>query len=306
MGEASVNAVEAAMSAVPLHGLAAERPLAFALYLRTGDDAFVLYRKPGDAVDAAHLGRLQAEGVDSLHVRADDLPAYYERVEASLQDVLLDRAVPLDRRAEVLAGVARQVCDELFSSPIERVGLRRAQRVITATGTLLLRDGAAMGAMRRALAATPDLAAHGLRTSVLAMGLARAVLGGDAATIGEAGLAGLLHDVGRIGADQGDGDVEHAARGAAALARCGVASAVVAAVRDHHERSDGTGRPRGARDGDVSELGLLVGLADVFDDLYTQRPPATTLYDVLGVLARTARGRFPDRHGQALVRLFWR
>lgn len=306
MGEETAQTAVAAWTAVPLHGLANDRPLPFPLFLRTGDDAHVLYRKAGDAVDAAHIGRLTAEGLDQLFVRAEDLPAYYARIEGALQDVLLDKAVPLDRRAEVLSGIARQVVDELFSSPVERVGLRRAQRVVMAAGTLLLRENKAFAAVRAALASEPDLAAHGLRTSVLAMGLARAVLGADAATVGEAGLAGLLHDVGRIGADLGDGDVGHAARGADALQRHGLSATVVAAVRDHHERIDGSGKPQGLRGAAASELGLLVGLADVFDDLHTQRPPGTSLFDVLRVLATTGRGRFGDRHAQALVRLFRR
>lgn len=306
MGEGSANIAEAAWTAVPLHGFAEARALAFPLHLCTGDDAFVLYRKAGDQLDASHIGRLRAEGVDRLYVRPEDLPAYYALVESSLQDVLLDKSVPIDRRAEVLHGVARQVVDELFSSPIERVGLRRAQRVVMATGTLLLRESKAFAALRAALSAAPELAAHGLRTSVLTMGLARSVLGADAATVGEAGLAGLLHDVGRIGGDLGDGEVAHAARGAAALQRHGLPAAVVAAVRDHHERADGSGKPDGRRAGDASELGLLVGLADVFDDLHTQRPPGTSLFEVLRVLATIGRGRFPDHHAQALVRLFRR
>lgn len=306
MGEGTVENVVAAWTAVPLHGVADDRPLPFPLFLRTGDDAHVLYRKAGDTVDAAHVGRLHAEGVDRLFVRAEDLPAYYARIEGSLQDVLLDKAVPIADRADVLSGIARQVVDELFSSPIERVGLRRAQRVIMAAGTLLLRDGAAFAAVRASLDSKPELAAHGLRTSVLTMGLARAVLGADAATVGEAGLAGLLHDVGRIGSDLGDADASHATRGAAALQKHGLSATVVAAVRDHHERVDGSGKPQGLRGGAASELGLLVGLADVFDDLHTQRPPGTSLFDVLRVLATTGRGRFDDRHAQALVRLFRR
>ncbi|MBM3975191.1 MAG: HD domain-containing protein [Planctomycetes bacterium] len=306
MGEDTAQIAVAAWTAVPLHGLADDRPLPFPLFLCTGDDAHVLYRKAGDSVDAAHLGRLRAEGVDRLFVRGDDLPAYYARIESALQDVLLDKAVPLADRADVLHGVARQVVNELFSSPIERVGLRRAQRVITATGALLLRETKAFAAVRAALDSQPELAAHGLRTSMLAMGLARAVLSADAATVGEAGLAGLLHDVGRIGADLGDSDVGHAARGAAMLQKHGLSVTVVAAVRDHHERVDGSGKPNGLRAAAASELGLLVGLADVFDDLYTHRPAGATLFDVLRVLATTGRERFDERCAQALVQLFRR
>jgi putative nucleotidyltransferase with HDIG domain len=290
-------------AAVPLSGLAEDMACDFPLYLRTGADAFVLYRKAGETMDAGHVGRLRVEGVAELFIRSDDLPAYFRRVEAALQDLLIDRSTPLVRRVEVLHGVARQVAAELFATPALDGGVFRAQRVVTATGTLMLREQEAFARLRHTFDGAPDLAAHALRTSFLCMALARAVLGGDAATLREAGLAGLLHDVGRIGEAAADADPDHALRGAQMLAALRLSPAIVAAVRDHHGPIDagpsGGGGPTG-----VSELARVVGIADAFDETFAAAGPTTSLFEVMRRLADASGGRFAAAHVRALLRLF--
>ncbi|MCA3008199.1 MAG: HDIG domain-containing protein [Phycisphaerales bacterium] len=290
-------------AAVPLSGLAEDMACDFPLYLKTGVDAFVLYRKAGETMDAGHVGRLRVEGVGELFIRTDDLPAYFRRVETALQDLLIDRSTPLARRVEVLHGVARQVAAELFATPALDGGVGRAQRVVTATGTLMLREQEAFARLRQTFDGASDLAAHALRTSFLCMALARAVLGGDAATLREAGLAGLLHDVGRIGAG-GDDDPDHALRGAQMLAALRLAPAIVAAVRDHHGPIDGC-TLAGSRSGPgVSELARIVGIADAFDDTFAAAGPNASLFEVMRRLAEISGGRFAVAHVRALLRLF--
>jgi putative nucleotidyltransferase with HDIG domain len=301
MAENDVTPPAASWAPVPLAGLAEDLACEFPLYLRTGADAFVLYHKAGEALDASHVGRLRVEGIAELFVRSDDLPAYFRRVEAALQDVLIDRATPLVRRVGVLHGVARQVASELFAAPSLGPGLGRAQRVVTATGTLMLREDGVFAKLRGAFDGAPELADHCLRTSFLCMALARTVLGGDAATLREAGLAGLLHDVGRVGAAVGEGgeaaDPDHAPRGAQVLAALRLAPAVVTAVRDHHGAVAGT-RPGGA------DLARIVGLADAFDETFAAAGPSASLFEVLRQLAAANEGRFPAAHVRALLRLF--
>jgi putative two-component system response regulator len=43
-------------------------------------------------------------------------------------------------------------------------------------------------------------------------------------------------------------------------------------VRHHHERLDGSGYPDGLKNGEIPLLAQIVGIADVFDALTTERP----------------------------------
>ncbi|MCU0866460.1 MAG: HD domain-containing protein [Planctomycetes bacterium] len=291
-------------SAVPLVGLVGKQAPPFPLYLRTSDNTWVLYHQAQAALDESHLGRLQAEGIGQLFVRDTDRTAYYERVEGSLDQVLLDRNMPLERRADVLFGVAMKVADELMAAPPDKPTVLRAQRMMMATSGLLLRENQGFAAVRRLMQASHGLATHGLTVGFLSMGLARVVLGGDAATLLQAGLAGLLHDVGKVGHEQLDHDPEHAVRGAALLRGLGLPSPVVDAARFHHERHDGSGFPEGRRGPAIPELARVVGMVDTFDKVYSGKTPRVGVFDALRIMAQAYRGCFDDKLALGLVQLF--
>jgi putative nucleotidyltransferase with HDIG domain len=301
---APVTAPVATYTAVPLAGLVTGAPLPFPLYLRTAADVWVLYRPAGTPLDDGHLGRLQAEGIHSLDIRVVDRAAYFVRVEAQLDRVLLDRAMPLACRADVLHGVASRVADELFAASPDRDTLHRAQKVLMATSSLLLREARGFQAVRAVLTASAGLAAHSLTVGLLAMGIARAALGADGGTLALAGLAGLLHDVGRVGGAMPDHDPAHTGRGAECLHRLGLPAVVVEVAHSHHERADGSGQPLGRRGGQIPELARLVGLCDQFEQIYSAQPSRGSVFEALRILAQQHRSCFDERFAQALVRAF--
>jgi putative nucleotidyltransferase with HDIG domain len=291
-------------TAVPLAGLVARDPVPFALYLRTAAKVWVLYRPAAAPLDESHIGRLLAEGVVELFIRDVDRQPYFARVESSLDRLLLERGMPLERRADVLQGVATSVAEDLLGAPPDKGTMHRAKKVMMATSGLLLRETQGFAAIRKVLSAGPGLARHSLTVGFLAMGLARIVFGGDAAALTLAGLAGLLHDVGRIGHEHLDHDPEHTHRGAAYLRGLGVPEPVVEAARSHHERQDGSGFPAGLHGGEIPELARLVGLVNTFDKVYGAQQPRVGVYDTLRILAQAYRGCFDDKLAQGLVKLF--
>lgn len=304
MGLATAAPLRTTYTSIPLSGLVAKEPVPFPLYLHTADHTWVLYHPAAAALDESHLGRLQAEGIAQLFIRDVDRSAYFGRVESSLDDILRERGMPLERRADVLHGVAVQVADELLKGPPDRATLQRAQRVMMATSGLLLRETQGFAAIRRLLGAGPGLARHSLTVSFLAMGLARTTLGADGNTLVTAGLAGLLHDVGKVGHEDLDHDPEHTVRGADFLRGLGVPSAVVDAARAHHERWDGSGFPLGLRGAQIPEVARLVGLVNTFDKVYAAQTSRVSVFDALRILAQAYRGCFDERLAHGLVQLF--
>lgn len=291
-------------TAVPMSGLVAKEPVPFPLYLHTGENVWVLYRPAASPLDESHVGRLQAEGVAQLFIRDVDRQAYFARVESSLDRLLLDRAMPLERRADVLVGVSVSVAEDLLAARPDKATVQRAQKVMMATSGLLLRETQGFAAIRRVMGAGPGLVRHSLTVSFLAMGLARLVLGGDAATLTLAGLAGLLHDVGKVGYEDRDHDPEHTLRGADYLKGLGLQPEVVEVARAHHERWDGSGFPLALRGTEIAEMARIVGLVNTFDKVYAAQQPRVGVFDALRIMAQAYRGCFDDRLAQGLVKLF--
>jgi putative nucleotidyltransferase with HDIG domain len=289
---------------VSLLGLVAEDPVPFPLYLQTAPETWVLYKPHGTLLDESHIGRLVAEGVQELAIRECDRAAYFERVERSLDAVLHDPSVPLVRRVEVLWGVGERMVMALLESVPTAGVVHRARRTMMAASRMMLREPQGFAAIRRVLSARPDVARHSLTVSFLSMGLARVALGADASRLVNAGLAGLLHDIGRVGNEHLENDPEHTVRGAQLLQSLELPDEVVEAARSHHERFDGSGYPDGRRGAAIPEMARVVGLIDTFDKVYAGQQPRVGVFDALRILAQAYRGCFDERLAQALVRMF--
>ena len=97
-------------------------------------------------------------------------------------------------------------------------------------------------------------------------------------------LAGLLHDIGKIGVAENvlrkrgkltDEEraviMAHPRIGAAILSEISQMKSIVAGVLHHHERFDGKGYPQGLAGYDIPLVGRIIALADSFDAMTSKR-----------------------------------
>jgi len=130
----------------------------------------------------------------------------------------------------------------------------------------------------------PYLRGHSARVADLSANLA-AELGLSEEDIDRVRMAGRLHDLGKIGTREAVTNKEgpltpeefehvkqHVIIGAQILAPLVHLGDVVAMVRTHHERWDGTGYPDGLRGEEIPMGGRIIAAAEVFDALTTARP----------------------------------
>jgi len=102
---------------------------------------------------------------------------------------------------------------------------------------------------------------------------------------------------------------EHAERGYRLLGELGgFNEAVRSLVRDHHERLDGTGYPRGLRGTELSLDTRILAVCDVYDALISKRVyrPAWTHEQALQLLRDKEAAGFDQRCVEALARVIAR
>ena len=129
-------------------------------------------------------------------------------------------------------------------------------------------------------------------------------------------LAGLLHDIGKIGIDEAvlrkDGKLTeqefsriklHPSIGAGILREIKQMRDIVPGVLCHHERADGKGYPNGLRGEQIPLTGKIVGLADSFDAMTSKRTyrDAMTVEKALAEIERGLGTQFDENIGRIFL-----
>jgi HD-GYP domain-containing protein (c-di-GMP phosphodiesterase class II) len=129
-------------------------------------------------------------------------------------------------------------------------------------------------------------------------------------------LAGLLHDIGKIGIDehvlQKNGRLtpeewrciqRHPSIGASILRDIKQMHDIVPGVLCHHERVDGSGYPSGLRGDEIPLTGRIVGLADSFDAMTSKRVyrDALSIEHALEEIRRGLGTQFDEAVGTAFL-----
>ena len=145
---------------------------------------------------------------------------------------------------------------------------------------------ATVSTMARALAARDAYTeGHAERVGRIA-GMVAAEIGLDEAETERVELAGLLHDIGKIGFPDSlflphDGDnpkeivreiTRHPATGAEILKGLDFLGSAIGFIRCHHERPDGPGYPEHLKGADIPLGARIIAVADAFDAITTDRP----------------------------------
>ncbi|MBA5688382.1 HD-GYP domain-containing protein [Rugamonas apoptosis] len=157
---------------------------------------------------------------------------------------------------------------------------------------------------------------HSLNVTMLSMMIARDI-GLPHAVISMLGMGALLHDIGHKNvsdkilnkpealtrAEQNAYQM-HCEHGAEMAKQLGLAPAVAAIIRDHHELYDGSGFPRGLKGEAISVLTRIVSIADHYDELCNpfHLAAALTPHDALSQMFARQRDKFDPKLLQIFIR----
>jgi putative nucleotidyltransferase with HDIG domain len=163
----------------------------------------------------------------------------------------------------------------------------------------------------------PYTAGHSARVQHVALSLGHE-LGLSTDELDALRLGGLFHDIGKIAIsdsillkpdrltpDEFEQMKEHSAEGARIVGKISQLQPIVPIIRHHHERWDGRGYPDGLAGQDIPLLAAIVGLADAWDAMTTERPyaPAMSPEDALDEIRRGNGSQFAPAVAQAMLRI---
>ena len=236
--------------------------------LDIGDDLVpVIDREAADAQVESRLNNLESRPAPR-QARMADMDSELERASRIFQESRHDVTNMFDearlgglRATDQVKAVVDNIADSVARNPMAMIGLSRLKSADDYTFM------------------------HSMAVSAMMVALAR-TLGWEETRVRDAGMAGLLHDVGKaqipvsiLNKPGTLDDVEwktmrsHSERGLAILSETrGVTPAALDAVMHHHEKIDGTGHPSRLTGDRISDLAKMAAVCDVYDAVTSERP----------------------------------
>lgn len=275
---------------IPLHSLRINTVTNFDMYQklseRGGKERFVLYRKRNIPFTERIRSTLIDYGTDDLYIDASDKKKYQLYLEDNLDAIIADEAVPIEEKSKIAYSCATGIVEELLENPRSGEHVKRSKAVIANIVNYLLSESRAFFNLMATTSFDYYTYTHSVNVSVFGIALAHRLDEYSKDEISAIGSGLIVHDIGKgliepkILNKQGPLNKhewsvmrEHPDNGVKLLRASGqVGEEALIIVRDHHEKLDGSGYPRGLRGDSVHRYARIASLADIFDALTTRRP----------------------------------
>jgi len=223
----------------------------------------------------------------------------------------------LERARGICASAKAQVLSMFEDARMgHALDARGAEATVDEIAGSLARNPGALISLARLKTADEYTYMHSVSVSALMLALARQ-LELDEATTRLAGLAGLMHDIGkasipdailnkpaRLTNEEFDIMRSHPAFGTEVLRVSKMPPQVLDACLHHHEKMDGSGYPHRLMGADIHLLARMAAVCDVYDAITSNRPYKNGWdpSDALRRMAEWTRGHFDSRVSQAFGR----
>ncbi len=227
--------------------------------------------------------------------------------------------IPVERRMNVLRRVALSTVDETFQKPTSE-NLKKSQKVVGSLVHLMMREPRSFLVLSRLSSHDPYTLQHCVGTAVNAIILSRKSGITDNGILLDAGMAGLLHDIGNTKVDpkilnkpgpldetEWDAVQEHSAIGFNLLRDLAeLGDRVKLAVLEHHEDMRRTGYPNKLDWNEIGAVSKIVGICDIYNALTTDRSyaRARTPYEALQLMQGQLKHKFDVELFKNLVLIY--
>ncbi|MFZ6861238.1 HD-GYP domain-containing protein [Undibacterium sp. Ji67W] len=222
-------------------------------------------------------------------------------------------------RASLIVSKSKEAVFSMFSEARmgKAVDVGNAQEMVEEIADSVMRNPGALIGLARLKTKDDYTYMHSVAVCALMVSLAKQLGLSDEETR-EAGLAGLLHDIGKmmisaeilnkpgkLTDDEFVAVKEHPVAGHKMLLEAkGVSAVALDVCLHHHEKVDGTGYPFGLKGDQISLLARMGAVCDVYDAITSNRPykqgwcPAESIRK----MAEWSKGHFDEKIFQAFVK----
>jgi HD-GYP domain-containing protein (c-di-GMP phosphodiesterase class II) len=272
----------------------------FRLYLKYGDK-YVLYKDSGINFSIEDKERL-SRNHSKLYIENNQTDEYKKYVDERISSILIDRNVPSKIKGNLLYQVSSSYIEEVFKTNVNQELDGRYRYLVEQIVGLWLSDPETLTSVTLLNNHSEYEYSHAVQVSAMSIMLATLCFNLNRFELIDIGVAGLLHDIGKIYVPKavlskpGKLDKEefealkkHPTDGSFYLSKITKFNpTILSAIEGHHECIDGSGYPKGLREHQIGRNARLVAIADTFCALISNRSyrPAYTHADACTLLKK--------------------
>jgi HD-GYP domain-containing protein (c-di-GMP phosphodiesterase class II) len=274
-------------------------------------ETFRLYCSANIKFSIEHRERLRSNGTKFVYIAMADHARFREQTEASLMKTVNDPSLGVSIKSEIVYETSVELVNELLSEPDLGAKSKRLEQVSRAITTLVLNDPTAFSHLFAASHHDFYTATHMVNVATWMVPLAHAMGYHSTSDLNKICQAGLLHDVGKVHVSaeilnkKGKLSNEewamikrHPDLGCEHLSKFeGIDPLVFAVTREHHERMDGSGYPRGIRGDQMHPVSRICAVVDSFDAMTAFRPfkeRSMTVSQALSIIKSETPGKYDE------------
>ncbi len=289
----------------------------FDLYLQTSPNApFVLYCECNTPFTDSARQRLAQLPYQQLYISEAQRTQYSQYLTEHLADLLQEPALSIKEKSKVLYDSAQAVIEEVMSKPLELESVQRTKAIADHTVAFMTAEDFMIEHFLRTISCDYYLYTHSVNVVAYSVALAMHVGYRDAATLRELANGALLHDIGMsqlkehlveherpLSTNERKHLEEHPRIGYEMARETGALGEIALdIILHHHERLNGAGYPDRLQNEDIGFFTRMVGIADVFDALTTDRRhrPKKNTFEALSLMSGTMAKQLDPE----LLRLF--
>jgi len=275
-----------------------------------------LFLQSESVVDGNNKVRLRE--IESLFVIDEEYEKYKRYAEKHLKSIATNEEIPFTEKADIVYSKASEVMDELFKNPDSLANMQKSQDIVDGFVNLVLQDEATLASIMKIAAHDYYTHTHSINVSIYSLTLAK-FLGLKDKDLEDIGMSSMMHDLGKSKVDwdiiNKNGkltDLEftrmkkHPAAGYDIALNMGITDKrILAGIRSHHEKLDGSGYPDGLTDKQISLFPRIIAVCDVFDALTTKRSykAAMTSFEAISLMKKQMQGHLDMRLIDTLIQM---
>ncbi len=275
-----------------------------------------LFLQSDSVVDGDNKVRLRE--IEQLYIIDEEYEKYKLYAQKHLNTIANNKDIPFRDKADIVYTKASAVMDELFQNPDALGNMEKSKDIVGGFVNLVLQDEATLSSVMKIAAHDYYTHTHSINVSIYSLSLAK-FIGLKDKDLEDMGMSSMIHDLGKskVGWDiinkngkLTDSEFEHMkkhpAEGYEIAVKMGIRDKrILAGVRSHHEKLDGSGYPDGLSDKQISLFPRIIAVCDVFDALTTKRSykDAMTSFQAISIMKKQMQGHLDMRLVDTLIKM---